>query len=579
MPLRSHHISFLTDKAQPAAALLFVLFTLVAYGFEHLDSALVLAITHVVGAVLAGFQGLMLLVAHRRMGTTFWAAQRSNLPELVWFCLLMAFLPFPGLFAMATTVSQVVVLARWFSRTALWAALFPFLMSHAAKTLAGSFLLLISVGTLLLMLPVATKDPGGASFVDALFTSASAVCVTGLAVLNTATDSAMNVALGTFSRFGQSIILLLIQLGGLSMMTLSAALVMAAGRHLDLRSRAALGDILDERDGRPLESAVGFILGLTLTVEVVAAVLLFSRFALVAPTLSEAAFWSVFHSVSAFCNAGFSLFGDSLVRFSSDYVVILTIASSIVIGGLGYATVACALFSLVMRKRSQQWRHWTYHAKLAGTITAVLLIFGFIFTFYAEYYNSLSGMGLGDKLMAALFHSVTLRTAGFNTIDVGSLSRLSVVLAIAMMFVGASPGGTGGGLKTTTVGVLILGIRATLQGRDRVEVWKRHIEFDIVLKAVSIVAISIATIVIAWGLLLVLEPEFDAITLLFESVSAFATVGLSLGITPELSSTSKLILIVLMYVGRIGPLGLAFALHSRRRPAALSYPSAKIGVG
>lgn len=576
---RSAWTNALRTKAQPFLALAYLAYALVAYGMQWVPAPWDLYVAHHAGLGLILLQALLVLLTPPSEGETFWRTQRNAVAEWLWVGGVLACFLSPGLFSLACSVTQLVLLARFATLSSWWTRLFPNLMGRPAQTLASSFLLLIGFGTLLLMLPRATLDGLGASWIDAIFTSTSATCVTGLTVLNTAQDSVMNLQLATFSRFGQTVILMLIQVGGLSIMTLSAALVMLAGKHLDLRSRAALGDLMDEAQGRPLETAVSFILKMTLTAEVVGAALLFVRFYDMAPTPGEAVYWSVFHSISAFCNAGFSLFGDNLMRFSTDPLVSLTISGLIIVGGLGYATVAVMTFSIIFPGQIENWRRWFFHARLAGVTTAILLFVGTLFTFYVEYNGVLSELSLGGKLLASFFQSVTTRTAGFNTVDIASLSRVTVLFYVAFMFIGASPGGTGGGVKTTTIGVVVLGIRAVLLGRREVEAWKRHVDAEVVLRSMSIIAISGAAIAVIWGALLVFQPEMEALTLLFETVSAFGTVGLSLGITPLLSVGGKLALVLLMFVGRIGPLGLAFALRERERPVDVRYPTAKVAVG
>lgn len=579
MNRRSAWTTVLRTKAQPLLALLYLLYALVAYGMQWVPAPWDLFVAYHAALGLVLLQAALLMVRSTSDARGFWAVQRAAVPEWAWVGGVLACFPAPGLFSLACTVTQLVILARHATTTAWWTRLFPNLMARPAQTLASSFLLLIGVGTLLLMLPRATIDGAGASWIDALFTSTSATCVTGLAVLNTASDTVMNLQLGTFSRFGQTVILLLAQVGGLSIMTLSAALVMLAGRHLDLRSRAALGDLMDEAQGRPLETAVSFILKMTLTAEVAGAALLFVRFHDLAPSLGEAVYWSVFHSVSAFCNAGFALFGDNLVRFSTDPLVSLTVSALIIVGGLGYATVAVMTFSIILPGRIENWRRWFFHARLAGVTTAILLFAGTLFTFYVEYDGVLANLSLGGKLLASFFQSVTTRTAGFATVDMAALSRVTALFYVALMFIGASPGGTGGGVKTTTIGVVVLGIRSVLLGRREVEAWRRHVDAEVVLRSMSIIAISGACIALVWGALLVFEPEMEPLALLFETVSAFGTVGLSMGITPSLSVGGKLALVALMFVGRIGPLGLAFALRERERPVDVRYPAAKVAVG
>ena len=402
MSRRSAWNSLLVTKLQPTLALTYLVYVLIGYGFQLASPAWALPVARYFGLGLSILQGVLLLLKPVPFGETFFSVQRKLAIEWGWLAGVLLTLPTLSLFALACSVAQLVVLARVATLSGWWSRAFPVLMARPAQTLAASFLLIITLGTLLLMLPKATVDGLGASWVDALFTSTSATCVTGLTVLNTAPDVVFNPAIGTFSRFGQTVILLLIQVGGLSIMTLSAALVIMAGKSLDLRSRAALGDLLDEGEGRLLETAVSFILRMTLALELAGALLLLVRFYGQAPSVGEAVYWSVFHSVSAFCNAGFGLFGDNLTRYATDPLVSLTISGLIIIGGLGYATVACLTFSVVFRDHLDNWRRWIVHARMAASMTLGLLFVGTVFTFYVEYDNSLAHLPLAGKLLASL---------------------------------------------------------------------------------------------------------------------------------------------------------------------------------
>jgi len=436
--------------------------------------------------------------------------------------------------------------------------------------LAASFAALAGAGTVLLLLPAATNDGRGLPFIDALFTAASAACVTGLTVMD----------LGSvLSRFGQTVVLALIQLGGLGIMTFYAGLALTLGVRLTIAQRRSLSVAVDEPRGFELARTLRYVLLLTITAELAGTALLYSRMAPRLGSPGESLYAAVFHSVSAFCNAGFGLFPDNLVSFQNDWLVNLTIIGLIVLGGIGFS-VAHEIFSRETFKRSPRatWRQVSTHSRLALTATGFLIVFATAFFLVREYNNALAGLSPATKLLASLFQAVTPRTAGFNTVPMSSLHPATVLCWVLLMFIGASPGGTGGGIKTTTAAVLLLAVRSQFRGRSELEYAGRTIPKVTVFRATSVVTLSALALLLAFGTLLMTEAQpFGA--LLFEAASAFGTVGLSTGITPVLSVTGKLVLTLLMYVGRIGPLTFVLAMRVRERTAPVAYPSARIMVG
>ncbi|MGI6343483.1 MAG: TrkH family potassium uptake protein [Bacillota bacterium] len=434
------------------------------------------------------------------------------------------------------------------------------------QVLAASFALLILLGSLLLAMPAASRQ-GQLNYLDALFTATSAVCVNGLVVVDTWTQ---------FSFWGQLVLLSLIQIGGLGVMTLATLLVVALGRRVSLRNRLLMQEALNQGS---LEGIIRLLksVGLfTFFFEALGALILTICFL---PDYGwPLALWKgAFHSVSAFCNAGFDLIGQwrNLAPYASHWGVNLTITTLIIVGGLGFSVIAD-----LQRQRREgfRWSRLTLHSKLVLTASAVLLLGGSLFILVAEWGGGLAGLPPVYRPLAAWFQSVATRTAGFSTIATSSLKPATLFVLILLMFIGASPGSTGGGVKTTTFAAVFLMVVAVIRGRDDANVFGRRIPRELVMRSMSIVAVSLA-LVIGVTIALSLLEDHPFLTLLFEATSAFATVGLSLGITPGLSLVSKLIVIFTMYAGRVGPMTLAVALAHTGQQAQLRYPEEKIIVG
>lgn len=474
--------------------------------------------------------------------------------------------------AVALLVGRQIVLAVQRAARTDWGSLLILrLQTKPAKLLALSFLSIICLGTLFLTFPWATpkEEPGG-GFVDALFTATSATCVTGLIVQDTPTY---------FSRFGQTVILMLIQIGGLGIMTISTSMALIFGRSMSMRGRRAMQEVMDAAHPRDLREILLYVVRMTFIAELAGFLLLLARWRTELGGIARGAYWALFHSVSAFCNAGFSLFSDSLIGYRGDLAVNAIVVGLIVLGGIGFVVVSDVLRMDVLRKgpRRAIFRI-SLHTRLALLVTFLLLSAGTISLFFFEFDNILLRMPISEKLLTAFFQSVTPRTAGFNTVDIASLNKVSQLLLIILMFIGASPGSTGGGIKTTTFGVLVLSVRSMLLGRREVEAAGRTIPREIVYKATSIVVISFSVVVLFLILLLFME-EAPFLDLLFETMSAFGTVGLSMGVTSNLTTPGKLAIILLMFTGRIGPLTLALAVGERARRATYRYPDGRVMVG
>jgi trk system potassium uptake protein TrkH len=401
--------------------------------------------------------------------------------------------------------------------------------------------------------------------------------VTGLTVVDTGTR---------FSPFGQAVVLALIQVGGLGLMTFAVFVGVLLGRKVAFTGRMVIQDSMHHTPRAGVRRLVRYVLAFTLAVEAAGAALLWVRFRGQFPA-GEAVWQSVFHSVSAFCNAGFGLLPDNLVRYRGDPLVNLAITGLIVVGGLGFL-VNMELWDLARaRLRGGRAPLLTLHARLVLVVSAALLGVGMVAFLLLEWENVLREMPLGERLLASWFQSVTPRTAGFNTIDYGRVSSDTLFFTIFLMFVGASPGSTGGGIKTTTFGLLVALVVARWRGRGRATLFHRTIPHAVMDRALTIALLAWALVSLAVGLLVftethgrpfaVAEPRFLA--LMFEAVSAFGTVGLSTGITPSLSAWGKLVLVALMFVGRVGPLTLVLAVGPRQERGRFRYAEENVMVG
>ncbi len=442
-------------------------------------------------------------------------------------------------------------------------AVINFFYKRPELSLSISFVFLILIGAMLLMLPFAAREK--ISFVDALFTAVSATCVTGLVVKDTA---------GFFSVFGQLVILSLIQIGAIGIMTFAASLSITLGRGVASRQAAAIRDVLDQQSLEEMKGLLSFIFKMTLFFEGLGAFILSAYWMVKGIPWWKAVYWGVFHSVSAFCNAGFSLFSDSFMRWRSDWVIVMAICSLIIIGGLGFFVVR-DIVQFISRKS----KRLSLQTKVVVITSAALLIIGVGGLLLLEHQGMFSNMPWQERISVAVFHSVNARTAGFNNIAIGSFSNASLFLLIILMYIGASSGSTGGGIKTNTFAVLLKAAWAYFRGEEDVVFMHRTVPKMVVEKAVSILFFSITIICAAVLFLFFFEPAMTMRDLLFEAVSAFGTVGLSTGITSKLCANAKIVIIILMYVGRVGPLTLALALTKRMRQIHRTYASGKVMVG
>jgi trk system potassium uptake protein TrkH len=441
-----------------------------------------------------------------------------------------------------------------------------------SRTICLGFLTVISIGTILLTLPFASSDGSWSNPIVSLFTATSSVCVTGLSVVDVGKY---------YSFWGQLILVCLVQIGGLGYMTATTFLILLIGRRLGLRDKIAIQQSLDQAGLAGGGDLVKSIIAMTCIFEITG--IFFLLFVFVPDYGYQKGLWyAIFHSINSFNNAGFSIFSDNLIQYVSHPALNLIVTFLIIIGGIGYEVIMEAFLWLRDRfYKNPTCIVFSLHFKVAISTTITLLILGTIAFLFTEYNNpgTFGSLSLSNKLLAAWFQSVTPRTAGFNTIDFGKMTTAGLFITIAFMFVGANPGSTGGGIKTTTLRILYSTTKAVLQGKEEVLCYQRQIPNSLILKATSVVFGSLAVVITSTILISLSDPKLDFIQILFEVVSAFATVGLSTGITAKVSVIAKLVLIVTMYVGRVGVLLLMSALLGDPKPSAVTYPEENLLVG
>lgn len=423
---------------------------------------------------------------------------------------------------------------------------------------------LILVGALLLMTPQASAAGQSLSFVDALFTSTSAVCVTGLIVVDTGTY---------FSLFGQLVLIFLIQAGGLGIMTMATLMALLMRRKIQLRERLIMQEALNQLTVAGVVRLTQYIIMITLLIEFIGGTILAARW--YSDFGMQGIYFGYWHAVSSFCNAGFDLFGNfsSLTNYVDDITVNLTITTLIILGGIGF-TVMFDLWN------HHKWSKLALHTKVVLVTTAVLLMFGTVVIFLLEMNNpnTIGQLSWQGKILGSYFQSVTPRTAGYNTVDIGKLQDATVFFITILMFIGASPTSTGGGIKTSTIGVLIAAVWALITGKQDAEIFERRIPQQLIYKAFSVFFIA-ATLVIVVTMMMSITEEASFLRIMFEVVSAFGTVGLTTGITPALTDYGKMWIVVTMFAGRVGPVTLALALALRTRKGMVHYPEGKIIIG
>lgn len=428
------------------------------------------------------------------------------------------------------------------------------------QVLALGFALVILLGTVLLKLPISTKVE--ISWMDAFFTAASATTVTGLSVINIGT---------TLSVFGECVMIVMMQIGGLGLMTFAIFVLILLGKKIGLKERLIVQESFNQTSIGGVIRLVKILFIFTIAVELVGTVILSLKWIPVYGAV-RGVFYSLFHSVSAFNNAGFSLFSDNLMGYSHDGLVNLVITLLIITGGLGFTV-------LVDLANKRNFKNLKLHSKIMLIGTFVLNVTAILFLFLLEYSNeaTIGSMPLGEKLWVSYFQGISPRTAGFNTIDIGGMTDGSLLLIMLLMFIGAGSASTGSGIKVTTFIVIVWSVFAYIRGRKEPVMFERTIHQTVVFKSLAVMMIGLFFVFLTAFLLTVTE-DASLSMILFESFSAFGTVGLSMGLTPDLSNAGRLLIIILMFIGRIGPLTLAFSF-ARTRTAKIRYPEEDIFIG
>ncbi|MHA6481615.1 TrkH family potassium uptake protein [Paenibacillus sp. strain BS8-2] len=447
-----------------------------------------------------------------------------------------------------------------------WVKRWNVIRFNPPQLLSIGFMLLIFIGALLLMLPF-SRNPGVPfTFLDALFEATSAVCVTGLVVTDTGT---------TFTTFGEIVLLLLIQVGGLGFMTMGILVALLLGKKVGLTERVLAQNALNQFSMSGIVKLVKLVVISTLVVEGVGALLLALSW-WQEMGWAKALYMGIFHSISSFNNAGFDLMGNysSMTAYVGNLPINLVLSSLYILGGLGFTVIVD-----VWKKRDI--RRWSLNTKVVLLVTLILNVVASLMFFLLEYNNpqTLGALSTGDKMIAAYFQGTVPRTAGFNTLDLTQLHSDSVLLTIGLMFIGGASGSTAGGVKITTFFLLLLVVWAFLKRRTDITFLNRRIPNELVFRALAIFMIGIALVFFATFVLDVTEKDIPLMSLLFETVSAFGTVGLSLGVTPQLSPIGQIMIMMLMFIGRLGPITIAFALTSSHKPNKIRMPEEKILIG
>jgi len=438
------------------------------------------------------------------------------------------------------------------------------------------FVLAILAGSLLLLLPVCQRDPATLSWTDALFTAASATCVTGLAVVDTG---------GTFTRTGQVVLLFLMQVGGLGIMSLTSLGLYLLRKRVTLTDRIAVGQNLLQDPSFHLGRFLYRLVVYTFVIELTGAFLL-----RIATRGEMGSFSALFHAVSAFCNGGFSLYSDSLSRWAASPVINLIVAGLIILGGIGFFVMTDVMQWLgprLTRKKNQPLPRITWYSEVVLKNTIFLIVAGTVAIFFAEWVVHRHEYPLGQAMLASFFQAVSCRTAGFNTVPIGELGTVTLLVMIALMFIGAAPGSCAGGIKITTFRVLVAFLHAELRGRDQTVIGRMAVSREAVRRSMSLFAFSVLIVSLAilflcyteTGMLPDVQARAKFIDITFEVVSAFGTVGISTGLTPELSLAGKYLIIALMFIGRLGPLVFIGALSTLQRKEAFSRPEADLLIG
>ena len=440
----------------------------------------------------------------------------------------------------------------------------------SVQILTLGFLIVILIGGILLWLPISSADGEFTNFLDCLFTSTSAVGVNGLVVIDTGTH---------WSIFGKVIIMILIEIGGLGFMSFATFIVSFFGKKITLRDRLIMQESMNTFDIQGIVRMVRYIICFTFLIEGLGAAVLSVRF-IPMYGIAKGIFYSIFHSISAFCNAGFDLFGgySSLTSFSHDPLILITISMIVIIGGIGFA-VWIELYNYSYNKN--EYRKISTNTKLVLLITIFLLVVGTLFILIVEYKNpkTIGSYSILDKITNAFLASASPRTAGFNSVSTSDMTNGGKLLTILYMYIGGSPGSTAGGIKTTTFGIMMITVISVIRGRDDAEIFGRKISKGFVYKSISLAIIALALVFFVSIILSFTQPSEQYIDVLYEATSAFGTVGLTTGVTQRLCTISKIVIMITMYLGKVGPITVVLAFINSKKKIIYNYPEAKILIG
>ncbi|OHD36379.1 MAG: hypothetical protein A2015_04375 [Spirochaetes bacterium GWF1_31_7] len=450
------------------------------------------------------------------------------------------------------------------------------ILRNPAKSVISSYFIITFIGTTLLTLPFAIHGSEKLGYINALFTSTSAICVTGLSVVDTGT---------IFTLFGQIIILILIQLGGLGIMIFSTFISFMLYRKISIEDTITLSYVLNQKDMSSLFRNIKNIILTAFVIETIGTFFLFVKFQTIYGFSFKSLYYSIFHSVSAFCNAGFSLMPDSLMSYKSSPITIFTIAILIIAGGLGFSTIS-NVFQYLEYKIKKIKKNYSGpiikisdNTKIVLITSSILTIISFFMIYALEHNNTLAKEHIGTQYLSSFFQAVTLRTAGFNTMNTSLFHSSTYLFMMIMMYIGGASGSTAGGVKVNTLAIIVIRIRAFMRNQETTIAFNKTISRDIIVRCFMILFLSISLIITALFILTISDSKQDFIKLAFETISAFGTVGLSGGITAELSSIGKLIIIILMFIGKTGPLTLFSAVANHKKSVKIQYPSADVMIG
>lgn len=440
------------------------------------------------------------------------------------------------------------------------------LMLKPGMLLVTGIAIIILIGGILLNLPISSNNGQSVGFLDAIFTSTSAVSVTGLVPVNTAEH---------WTLFGKIVIIALIQIGGLGFMTSATLIAFITGKRIGLKERLVMQEQFNQESFAGIVKLTKFVILFTITIEAIGALLLSMKFIPIYGPLKGVGY-SIFHSISAFCNAGFDIVGDSMVPFVGDTLINFTIMGLIILGGLGYT-----VYLDIAKQKS--YKKLTLHSKMVLTVSFLLIVTGALFVFATEYNNpeTLGSLSLYEKVLASFFQSVVARTAGFYSINIAGMFNGASLFIIILMFIGGSPSSTAGGIKTTTFGTIICTLISGIKGKEDVEVFEKRISTIMIRKAFILLSVSLILVGGVTLILTITEKNQTLLDLLFETTSAFATVGSSRNLTPELTDIGKILITITMYLGKVGPLTLGLALSNKNRinKKNYKYPEGKIIIG